>query len=273
MKSGFLKTCRECQGQRFFKEEVLPKGKLRCSKCKNILEATTEFFHKSNRAKSGFKSSCKTCRSDKAKIYREKNRDEILERERQDRIENPEKFAKWSKKYYDKVKNTDEYKLKQRTWWDSYYGRHQVRLVERARERYEEDPAKGLQIVKKYQQSYKGQLSIKRNNHKRRIREKNSLMWFTPKDWKECIKHFNHKCCYCGEYEAKPTMEHFIPLSKGGEFSPKNILPSCLSCNSSKGASSFDEWYPRQDYYSSQREEKILKYLGYKKNKQQMAFF
>lgn len=273
MKTGFLKQCKECRGYSFELKETLPIGKLRCARCKKILPATSDHFHKGKDTKEGFKSACITCRSEKAKKYRNKYRDEIIDRERQDRINNPKKYAVYSKKYYNKIKDTEEYKSKQKKWWESYYNRHQDKLVKKQRERYKNDPKKYIKITKEYQSTPKGQLSVKRNNHKRRERERNSLNWFTEKDWIRCIEHFNNECCYCGAVVDKPTMEHFIPLSKGGEFSPKNILPACLSCNSSKHVNSFEEWYPRQDFHSVKRENKILNYLGYKYNKQQMALF
>lgn len=277
-KSGFKYQCKECLGRKFnihVDKSDVPDGHKRCARCKEIKPLSKEFFHISPKHKNsdGFKSTCKTCRSQKAKIYRQKYRPQILERERIDRKNNPKKYTKYSKKYYEKIKNTKEYKEKQKSWWDSYYDRHQDRLVEAQRERYKKDPEKYIKITKDYQATPRGQLSVKRNNHKRRMREKESLMWFKEKDWIKCIEHFNHECCYCGIHLENPTMEHFIPLSKGGEFSPKNILPACLSCNSSKHTNAFNEWYPRQEFYSRQREKKILKYLGYKDNKQQMALF
>lgn len=49
----------------------------------------------------------------------------------------------------------------------------------------------------------------------------------------------NWKCFYCGEYmgvgQHKPTRDHVIPLSKGGETGPSNIVASCLKCNQEKG--------------------------------------
>ena len=43
-------------------------------------------------------------------------------------------------------------------------------------------------------------------------------------------------CHYCGK-EIKPkelTMDHLIPLSKGGRSTRGNIVPSCKECNNRK---------------------------------------
>lgn len=42
------------------------------------------------------------------------------------------------------------------------------------------------------------------------------------------------KCFYCHGEMAKPTLDHFYPLSKGGEHSRANIVLACESCNKRK---------------------------------------
>lgn len=100
-----------------------------------------------------------------------------------------------------------------------------------------------------------------RNDNKRKTPK---TMQLTIKQWIDCIKEFDKKCAYCGK-EKKLTQEHFIPLSKGGEYSINNIIPVCGSCNSSKQDRDFFKWYPKQPFYSKSRETKILKYLEYDK--------
>jgi 5-methylcytosine-specific restriction endonuclease McrA len=41
------------------------------------------------------------------------------------------------------------------------------------------------------------------------------------------------------------TLDHLVPLAKGGTGLFANIVPACLSCNDSKGAKLlFKEWMP-----------------------------
>ena len=91
----------------------------------------------------------------------------------------------------------------------------------------------------------------------------------TLKQWNYIKGKFNNKCAYCGE-EKLLEQEHFIPVNKGGEYTSNNIIPACKHCNSSKQDSNFFEWYPKQDFYSKEREEFILNHLGYKEDKQQL---
>ncbi len=53
--------------------------------------------------------------------------------------------------------------------------------------------------------------------------------------WKQKLALGN--CHYCGEkFAAKElTMDHVVPLSRGGLSTRGNLVPSCKPCNQSKG--------------------------------------
>ena len=61
---------------------------------------------------------------------------------------------------------------------------------------------------------------------------------FTDAEWIEIKKAYNNICAICKrpEPEVKLTIDHIIPISKGGPNTKENIQPLCKSCNSSKGA-------------------------------------
>lgn len=58
----------------------------------------------------------------------------------------------------------------------------------------------------------------------------------------DAIIFFEKKCPYCetnlygGHFRNKIEIDHFIPLSKGGQHVPWNILPVCKKCNRGKSA-------------------------------------
>lgn len=43
------------------------------------------------------------------------------------------------------------------------------------------------------------------------------------------------KCHYCGTKDALMTIDHKIPMAKGGLNIPENVVPCCRRCNISKG--------------------------------------
>ena len=62
------------------------------------------------------------------------------------------------------------------------------------------------------------------------------------KDWRKLVRHYRHRCAYCGGNEGGIHMDHVIPLSRGGRHAIGNVLPACQGCNLSKGAKLVAEW-------------------------------
>jgi 5-methylcytosine-specific restriction endonuclease McrA len=50
----------------------------------------------------------------------------------------------------------------------------------------------------------------------------------------QLITDYDHRCAYCGNKFENLTMDHVIPLSKGGRHEIDNIVPACRFCNGSK---------------------------------------
>jgi len=57
------------------------------------------------------------------------------------------------------------------------------------------------------------------------------------------------KCHYCGRTvgAGNLTMDHMVPLARGGRSTRSNLVPACKECNSSKQAKLAFEW---EDYLS-----------------------
>ena len=50
------------------------------------------------------------------------------------------------------------------------------------------------------------------------------------RDWLKTVSDFSGKCAYCLENDAT-SLDHFVPVSKGGETSARNCVPACATCN------------------------------------------
>jgi hypothetical protein len=68
------------------------------------------------------------------------------------------------------------------------------------------------------------------NNRSRRLNAGGTI---TRDEWLAVCEKYNNKCAICHQ-ELPLTMDHIIPLSKGGTHTINNIQPLCKSCNSRK---------------------------------------
>jgi 5-methylcytosine-specific restriction endonuclease McrA len=75
------------------------------------------------------------------------------------------------------------------------------------------------------------------NTHRRRALMKRS----SPETAAHIEQLFTEPCAYCGATE-NITIDHIVPLSRGGRHEPANLAPACVTCNCSKGAKLVDEW-------------------------------
>lgn len=224
-----------------------------CKKCGIEYPATTEYFYSHNQVKSGLRPECKKCRNKKVKINYDKNKAKILKQKKEYHEANRDNICA-KKKIYNK-----ENAGKRSKWGAKYYIENKELLLNKTKNWYYKNHKKSLETAKK-------------NKHKRKSLLKQVEATLTTLQWNECKDYFNNKCCYCGK-EDELTQEHFVPLSKGGEYTKNNIIPCCSICNSSKCDKDFFEWYPKQKFYNKKRKQKILKYLNYdpKTKTQQLA--
>ncbi len=60
--------------------------------------------------------------------------------------------------------------------------------------------------------------------------------------WKRKCAH--GRCYYCskGVYPNELTMDHVIPISRGGMSEKSNVVPACKECNNKKKYSLPHEW-------------------------------
>ena len=205
-----------------------------CSKCK--IEKTVVEFYKNKSKKDGLQTICKECT---------RANDEI-------RVKTGENKERCKTKYLKMMENdsySEKEKTRKETWRKNNVDTHR-------------------KINQNHYQNNKEQYYNKAG--KRRSLLKSLDSDFTIEQWEECVTHFQKKCAYCG-MKGKLTREHFIPVTKRGTYTKDNIIPVCKSCNSSKCDRSFFEWYPKQTFFSQEREQKILEYLNYKDNTQQLS--
>jgi len=211
----------------------------KCTKCGIEKPLTTEYYHRCKKGKYGFKEACKICRNYLTREYKKINRGKLEK-------ENVQK---------------------------QYYKKKKEKILLNAKKRYLENSDIYKRRSKIYLQTKNGKENKRISRQKRDAIEREVLHSMTLGQWKVCLENFGHKCAYCGSDNGTIEQDHFIPLSKGGEYTIKNIIPACSKCNRNKYTSLFFEWYPKQIFYSKTREQRILNYLGYKNKRQQISLF
>lgn len=96
-----------------------------------------------------------------------------------------------------------------------------------------------IKYQRRYRLSAKGILANGRAHHKSRAHLKTATSNLTIEQWGIILRKQNNRCNICNKKFLKkrlPTMDHLIPLSRGGNLTFENIQALCSSCNSKKQA-------------------------------------
>lgn len=239
-KSEYLKQWREARKAR---PAVVTITEKLCTKC-GLVKPASEFY-KMPEVKSGLRSDCKTCVTASQKAHASqhgswasRNKEKVNARERVRHAQNPERrnaitrrwqegnrhyFAEWAKSNPDKVREAQ----------------NRFRKTDKAkaiRLRRRQSP-QGQAYEREYQRTHKQERAIR--EQKRRALKKGSGGSFSLIEWRELCERFGNKCLACCQSQ-KLTVDHVIPISKGGSNFIENIQPLCMKCNLEKGTQSTD---------------------------------
>ncbi len=141
------------------------------------------------------------------------------------------------------------YLARKRRWDRESYRRHKESRLVRERERRQllEVKARKALTDKAYRPRWRAEhnevakAAYRRDRHRRRAMEVEAPGHFTEEQWQARLAFYGWRCWLCGcDWDALPsfhkTIDHVIPLSRGGSNWPANLRPACKSCNSIKKA-------------------------------------
>ena len=67
-------------------------------------------------------------------------------------------------------------------------------------------------------------------------------------------------CAYCGE--VADTLDHVLPVARGGATVRANLVPACRGCNLRKGHQDALEWFRAHHGWSQEREQRVVDWIG-----------
>ena len=109
--------------------------------------------------------------------------------------------------------------------------------VEQKRFWVERNPEKRRQSCRDYAARHPEGVRVSRANHKGKRWDADGHL--SVKEWKAILLFYGNRCALCDVSAAdRPlTIDHFIPLVRGGGTDWTNVWPLCLVCNVKKGTS------------------------------------
>jgi 5-methylcytosine-specific restriction endonuclease McrA len=182
-----------------------------CTKC-GIEKPTGDFYTNL--------SQCKSCKSQQGKETYQRHKKAIRERH---------------KAYYQEHKYW--FKEYQKKWHKANYEKRRESALARARSSRQEYPEILRERYRVWAKNNPDKTTA--NNHRRRARLTGVGGTYTAQEWVDLCDWYDNRCLSCGETTTL-TVDHVVPIAKGGTNSIDNIQPLCGSCNSRKGAKEID---------------------------------
>lgn len=191
----------------------------RCCTCKEF--KPSDSYYRASTRPDGLRPQCKDCLkrwraehkeqfTEQQRRYRQKSRARDAIRERAYRDANRERIAEKRREYVQRPEVQERYREGMR--------RRQAENPNRRREntqrRREENPERFRAL---------GRVS----NHKRRASEGT----FTAEEWLTLCEKYGNRCLCCGRDDLPLTVDHVVPICKGGTNWITDLQPLCSPCN------------------------------------------
>lgn len=134
---------------------------------------------------------------------------------------------RWYHENPDKIKAT----------WRKSVDKNREKVYAAHREYAKKHPDKKSAWSRKYSKTHPA--ARIRNQHKRRA-AKVVGGEYTLDEWSALCAKYGHRCLMCNKTGVKLTVDHVIPLARGGANDIANLQPLCRSCNARKHTAILD---------------------------------
>lgn len=157
--------------------------------------------------------------------YYEKNKERLFQQRESKREELNAASRQWKRDHKEQCRHYMEInREKYRKYATQYYQEHKEEIKKRVVQWQHENPDR-----------------YRANRHLRRAREAGATVGFVNIDE---IYERDKVCIYCGT-DKDLSIDHLIPLSRGGIHCQENLVVACRSCNSKKGTMTYEEFCDR----------------------------
>lgn len=222
---------------------LIPPMKRCTGPCGRELPATAEWFRlRMNHGKIRPHAQCRDCE----KAYHEEWRQS--------------RGKAWQQTYDQLPERKERHRELQRTWEQSSRGSAYLKAYWQTHKRDK------TAYLRAYYQSPKGRAVARAYNHRRYARKRALPATFTAQDWQRALDYFDCRCAVCNRPIGlwhTIAQDHWIPVTKGGAYTPDNIIPLCHGdggCNNSKGNKDAHEWLLSR--YSARKTAQIEKRIA-----------
>lgn len=206
------------------------------------------------------------------KQYRQEHKEQITKHNKQYCEDNPEYAKQYRKdnkewiaakkrKYY--LANKKSYSKRRKQWYQvnkehckQYQLDNKERIANRIRLYYLANREKELERAKRYSKTPAGRASQKANKHNRRAMLKGLTKAIVQRVYEaNIIKYGQLTCVLCFKpiEFGEDSLEHLLPLSRGGTNDFENLGIAHWICNVKKRAKTLDEWYKKEGIKSCQQ--------------------
>jgi 5-methylcytosine-specific restriction endonuclease McrA len=188
---------------------------------------------------------CKECRREYCRRYYQRNKEQRKEYGRLYYLENRERDNATSKAWRDA--NPERHRENNRRWREENKERHRAAAQKWANENREAY----LERLRKWRQANAEYIAAQRQEperllkHRERQQRRRSLVGTESPELSAAVGELlQQPCAYCGTQAEHMTIDHIVPLARGGKHELSNLAPACMTCNCSKGARLLEEWRP-----------------------------
>lgn len=250
-----------------------------CRTCEQ--EKPLACFGKAKRNRDGYRNECNPCRAQRERERCQREPEKVRASRKRTAEKHADRIKAYKREYHQRHAEKIRVRSaawardnaeRRREWGKSHREQNRDRLAADAKARYEADKegrrrkasewreanmARVLAVKARYYAEERDrvralQAEWRRNNperiqaiRRRRETKKRTVLAdpgrHTPEQWAALVSQHCGRCVYC-KAETIMTVDHIVPLCKGGSDRIENLQPLCRACNSRKWGMTHDEY-------------------------------